>query len=179
MRIQLSEVMERGEGPLLLFQKRTGVIYLWDACGKVHQERIEEGYVVPLGDSILRQQLAEIHVGCCGLLDDHHMDQLDSVFRLAGVPFVVDRLDLDSTENAVWVRFPSWSESVPLAGSRLAKWRPYWAKRALFVWWNCEDERERKEREEQEENAESEGDIEGDYIAELLGSAAYPAGLHG
>lgn len=187
MRIDLSDIMERGEGPLLLFQKRTGVIYEWDSGGFAHDRQAVEGYLVPVGDSILRSHLPELHIGHAdaedktgGSLADEDMDQLDSLFRLAGVPFMVDRFVqvwYESTENAVGVRFPGWNESVPLAGSRLAKWRPYWGKRAVFIWWNCENESERKLREEQEKNAESEGDFEGDYLAELLGSAAYPGGL--
>lgn len=166
MRVHLSDIMERGEAPLLLFSKTTGVFYEWDAGGLGHERRVFEGYAAPIGDSIVREQLKQIHVGCGGLLTDADMDQLDSVFRIAGVPWVVDRSDYwgGSTENAVLVVFPAWSEQVPLEGSRLEKWRPYWGKRAMFVWWNCENGRERVER----ESAWDDAAADQDYLLSMM-----------
>lgn len=174
MRVDLSSLVEKGEGAFLLFQKRTGVIYTWDMGGEEHREGTLEGYAVPVADGVVRELLPQIHIGCKGALLDREMDQLDSIFRVAGVPFSVDRDMFVSTENAVWVRFPSWAEQVPIPGSRLAKWRPYWAKGALFVWWNCENERERQERlNEEAKAAEDETEVD-EYLNEMAGAYGLP-----
>lgn len=159
MRIDLTEIIERGEGAYLIFPMKTRVTYSWHAAGRAHLRQRVQGYLVPVADSIVREQLKNIHVGCeatvaVGGLSEAGADQLDQVFRLAGVPFVVAREPAslylrNSTENAVWVAFPG-SEEIPIQFSRFRKWQPFWGKQALFLWWQCESEQEWQQRMERE-----------------------------
>lgn len=155
MRIDLTALIERGEGAFLVFPMKTRVTYAWYAAGRAHLRRREEGYLVPVADSIVREQLKHVHVGCeatpgRGGLREEDADQLDSVLRLAGVPFMVDRARLrDSTENAVWVRFPDEDE-IPIQFSRFFKWQGFWGREALLIWWQCESEAEYQQRLEAE-----------------------------
>lgn len=159
MRIDLTEIIEKGEGAFLLFPMKTRVWYDWHAGGRAHVRRRAQGYLVPVADSIIRVQLGNIHVGCeatreAGGLSEDDADQLDQVFRLAGAPFVVAREPAalylaQSTENAVWVQFPGENE-IPIQFSRYRKWQPFWGKVALFIWWQCESEQEWQRRMEEE-----------------------------
>lgn len=183
MKIDLSSIIEQGEGPVLLFEKRTGVIYTWRCGGKSPHWEAVEGYAVPVGDSVIREQLKQIHIGCRERLSEHDADQLDSIFRIAGVPFTVLRglYYPTNTENLVWVAFPSWAEQTPIPGSRLDKWRALWGKRALFVWWNCETESEYEQRLQRESSsATDEADDERDmqaYFDEVAASAWARSGV--
>ena len=156
MRVDLTEIIERGEGAFLVFPMRTRVYYTWHVAGRAHLRRHEQGYLVPVADSIVREQLKNIHVGCevtpeTGGMSEVDADELDNVLRLAGMPFTVDRGPglRESTENAVWVRFPG-EEEIPIQFSRYRKWQAFWGKRAVLLWWQCESEQEWQRRIEDE-----------------------------
>ena len=156
MRIDLSEIIERGEGAFLLFPMKTRVAWVWHAGGRAHKRQRGEGYLVPVADSIIREQLKNVHVGCeaspeTGGLPEEDADQLDQIFRLAGMPFEVDRGEAlrESTENAVAVRFPGEDE-IAIQFSRYRKWQPFWGRSATFIWWQCESEQEYQQRLERE-----------------------------
>lgn len=156
MRVDLTEIIERGEGAFLVFPMRTRVHYTWHVAGRAHLRRREQGYLVPVADSIVREQLKNIHVGCevtpeTGGMSEVDADELDNVLRLAGMPFMVDRGPAlrESTENAVWVRFPGEDE-IPIQFSRYRKWQAFWGKRAVLLWWQCESEQEWQRRIEDE-----------------------------
>ncbi len=153
MRVDLTEIIERGEGAFLLFPMKTRVLWVWHAGGRAHLRQKSEGYLVPVADSVIREQLKHVHVGCETPpgqgLSDEDADQLDQIFRLAGVPWEVERTATSSTENAVVVRFPGEDE-MPIQFSRYRKWSPFWGRTATFIWWQCESEQEYQQRLEAE-----------------------------
>lgn len=149
MRIDLSEIIERGEGAFLLFPMKTRVLWVWHAGGRAHRRQRAEGYLVPVADSIVREQLKHVHVGCEASFSEDDADQLDQIFRLAGMPFEVERGAVGNMENAVMVRFPG-EEEIAIQFSRYRKWQPFWGRRAVFVWWQCESEQEYQQRLEAE-----------------------------
>lgn len=156
MRVSLSQIVERGEGPYLLFPRKSSPLsFSWLVGGRSPRTVVGTGFLVPVGDSIVRQQLAAVHVGCEGQhIGDEGADQLDAIFALAGVPFRVARepfyLWPNYTENYVAVRFPNASEETPIPGSRYEHWAWAWGMWAFFIWWQCESPKEHTERQVRE-----------------------------